>query len=130
MPLTSVTLIGKISIIHKATEIWQSHKGVMWMEEKLLQAIQGRNKRFDSLENKMDSLENKVDSLEVQIKETTQILKALEHSSRSNKAEHDAMTLHIADISGDVKTIRRDLPAVEIVTANNWSDIARLKAVK
>jgi septal ring factor EnvC (AmiA/AmiB activator) len=68
--------------------------------------------------------------LESKIDENTQILRALEHSSQVNKAEHDNMANDIAHIKGDVEALRKDISTVEIVTANNYADIARLKAVK
>jgi len=121
------------------------------MEEKILQAIKDLNSRFDSLENRFDSLENRFDSLEdkfdslenrfdslgnrfdylkSQVKENTEILKALEHSAQVNKAEHEQMAINIAEISGEVKKINKKLAALELVTANNWSDIVHLKAIK
>lgn len=93
------------------------------MEEKILQAFEGLNKRFDSLENRFDSLES-------QVKENTDILKALEHSAQVNKAEHEQMAANIIEISGEVKRIHKDVSAIELVTANNWSDIVHLKAIK
>jgi hypothetical protein len=68
--------------------------------------------------------------LESKVDENTQILRALEHSSQINKAEHDKMANDIAHIKGDVEALRKDISTVEIVTANNYADIARLKAVK
>lgn len=68
--------------------------------------------------------------LETKIDEHTQILRALEHSAEVNKAEHDKMANDIAKIQGDVAGIKKDLSQVEMVTANNWADIAKLKAVK
>ena len=62
--------------------------------------------------------------------EHTQILRALEHSAEVNKAEHDNMKNDIAHIKGDVEALRKDICNVEIVTASNWADIAKLKAVK
>ena len=118
------------------------------MEDKILQAIEGLknnfNHKFDSLTNKIDTLSEKVDnqgnkintlSEKVdnqgnQIKENTQILKALEHLAQVNKAEHDKMSFNIAEISGEIKAIRKDLSNVELITASNWGDIAKLKTVK
>ena len=67
---------------------------------------------------------------QVKFKKNTQILKALEHLAQVNKAEHDMMTLDLAEISGEVKSIQKGLATVELVTANNWSDIVKLKSVK
>ena len=40
------------------------------------------------------------------------------------------MSNDIANIQGDVVGMRKDLSQVELVTANNWADIVKLKAVK
>lgn len=82
------------------------------------------------LESKVDNIESKVNNLETKIDEHTLILRALEHSAQVNKAEHDKMSNDIAKIQGDVAGIRKDLSQVELVTANNWADIVRLKAVQ
>lgn len=97
------------------------------MENKILQAIEGLKNDFN---HKFDVLAEKVDNQGNQIRENTQILKALEHLAQVNKAEHDKMSFNIAEISGEIKAIRKDLSNVEIITASNWGDLARLKAVK
>ncbi|MCB2290745.1 hypothetical protein LGK97_13340 [Clostridium sp. CS001] len=75
-------------------------------------------------------LETKVDEIQVQQQEDHQILKALEHKAEVNKVEHDKMANDITHIKGDVEALRKDISTVEIVTANNYADIAKLKAVK
>lgn len=40
------------------------------------------------------------------------------------------MSNDIAKIQGDFTGMRKDLSQVEIVTANNWADLAKFKAVK
>ena len=125
------------------------------MENKILQAIEELkndfNHKFDVLAEKVDNqgnqigtlaekvdnqgtqistLAEKVDIQGSQIRENTQILKALEHLAQVNKAEHDKMSFNIAEISGEIKAIRKDLSNVEIITASNWGDLAKLKAVK
>ncbi|WP_248286424.1 hypothetical protein, partial [Desulfosporosinus shakirovi] len=99
--------------------------------------VDGQGKQITTLSEKVDgqgkqitTLSEKVDNQGTQIKENTQILKALEHLAEINKAEHDKMSFNIGEISGDLKSIRKDLLNVELITASNWSDIARLKAVK
>lgn len=86
--------------------------------------------RFDTLETRFDTLETRFDSLESQVKENTNILRALEHSAQVNKAEHEQMTANIAEISGQVKKYDKNITAIELVTANNWSEIVHLKAIK
>ena len=75
-------------------------------------------------------LETKVDEIQTQQQEDHQILKALEHKAEVNKAEQDKMSNDITHIKGDVEALRKDISTVEIVTANNYADIAKLKAVK
>ena len=88
------------------------------------------DKGLDRLETKFDNLETKVNGIETKLDEHTLILRALEHSAQVNKAEHDKMLNDIAKIQGDVAGIKKDLSQVELVTANNWADIVKLKAVK
>ncbi|WP_231701815.1 hypothetical protein [Crassaminicella thermophila] len=47
-----------------------------------------------------------------------------------NKAENDKMQNDIAHIKGDIEVIKKDMYRVEEATANNWTDIARLKQEK
>ncbi len=104
------------------------------MEDKILQVIidlkNDMNNKFDSLTNQITTLTEKVDNQGNQIKENTQILKALEHLAQVNKAEHDKMSLDIAELKGEIKAMRKDLLKVELVTASNWEDIVMLKSVK
>lgn len=81
------------------------------------------------LEQGQTRLEEGQKKLETKLDETYQIVKALEHSAQVNKAEHDKMDNDIAHIKGDVEAIRKDVSTVEIVTANNYADIAKLKAI-
>jgi len=90
------------------------------MEDKILKAIEDLRK----------DMNQKFDNQDKQLKENTQILKALEHLAEVNKAEHDKMFFDMAEMSGEIKNMRKDLSTVEIMTANNWGDIAKLKSVK
>ncbi|SKA80163.1 hypothetical protein SAMN05443428_103169 [Caloramator quimbayensis] len=64
------------------------------------------------------------------LNEHTQILRALEHSSEVHKAEIDNLNITVARIEGEVKGIRDDLTALEVITSKNWNDISKLKAVR
>ena len=97
------------------------------MDNEMLEILKRLEAKMDE---GLDRIETKIDKLETKLDEHTLILRALEHSAQVNKAEHDKMFNDIAKIQGDVAGIRKDLAQVEIVTANNWADIAKLKAVK
>lgn len=60
----------------------------------------------DKILQMLENLTNKFDSLEAQVKENTQILKALEHNSQVHKSEMDNINYRLAEISGDVKSIK------------------------
>jgi hypothetical protein len=105
------------------------------MEDKILKAIESLKENFDKkIDSAVDGLRKdmnqKFDNQDKQLKENTQILKALEHLAEVNKAEHDKMFFNMAEMSGEIKNMRKDLSTVEIMTANNWGDIAKLKSVK
>lgn len=82
------------------------------------------------IREELKPINERLDSIETQVKENTQILKALQHSAEVNKAEQDNMKNDIAHIKGDVEAIKKDLTQVEMVTANNWENIAKLKAAR
>ena len=93
------------------------------MENKILNALENLDKKFENLENRFDNFES-------QIKENRDILKILLHSPEIKKAEYDKMMTGITHIEGNVKEIKKDLSTIEIVTSNNYANLARLKAVK
>lgn len=86
------------------------------MDKEILEFLKEFKEEFKILNTKLD--------------ENTQILRALEHSSQVNKAEHDKMDNDIVHIKGDVEALRKDISNVEIITSSNWNDIAKLKAIK
>jgi len=103
----------------------------------ILEKVDNHGKQIDTLlekadkhEKQIDTLLVKVDNQGIQIRENTQLLKALEHLAQVNKAEHDKMSYNIAEITGEIKAIRKDLLNVELITASNWGDIVKLKTVK
>ena len=100
------------------------------MDNEIIEILKRLENKFDTLDSKFDTLDSKVNNLETKLDEHTLILRALEHSAEVNKAEHDKMSNDIAKIQGDVAGIRKDLSQVELVTANNWADIVKLKAVQ
>ncbi len=78
----------------------------------------------------LNRLEQGQTRIETKLDETYQIVRALEHSSEVNKAEHDKIINDIAHMQGDIEGIKKDMYRVEEATANNWADIAKLKSVK
>lgn len=98
--------------------------------ERIENKIDGLENRIDGLENRMDGLENKMDGIESQVKENTQILKALEHKMDVVKAEQNNIIHNIAEVQGDLKNLRNELVETEIITKKNSYELALLKRAK
>ena len=78
----------------------------------------------------LKSMKQDMLDMKSQLNENTQILKALEHKADIVKAEQDNAIHDIAHIKGSVETIRKDITNIELITASNWADLAKLKDVK
>lgn len=83
-----------------------------------------------TLKSDIVSIKSDVTSIKVTQNKHTQLLKALEHKTDVISADQTNLIHEAAEIKGDVKSIRKDLSNVEVITASNWSDIPKLKAVK
>lgn len=82
------------------------------------------------MQSNMKSMQDDVKSIKMAQEEHTQILTALDHKTDVISAEQENLKHEVSEIKGEVKSIRKDMSSVEIITANNWADIAKLKAVK
>lgn len=100
------------------------------IKELLQEELRPMQQDVSLIKTQLGTLTNKFDSFESQVSENAQILKALEHKVDVIKSEQENMKHDVAETKGDVKSLRKDISAVEIVTANNWGDIAKLKAIK
>lgn len=93
------------------------------MEKEILEILK-------SMQQDMKSVKEDIKSIKAVQDEHTQILRALEHRTEVISAEQENLKHELAEVKGEVKGIRKDLSNVEMITASNWSDIAKLKAVK
>lgn len=94
------------------------------MDKELLRALS------DLLEEKLSSIKDDIKNMQAQQNESISILRSLEHKAQINKSEHDKLFNDMAKLSGTVENMRKDLSAVEVVTARNLENIAQLKLVK
>jgi predicted nucleic acid-binding Zn-ribbon protein len=78
----------------------------------------------------LKAIQSDIQSIKTTQEEHTQILRDLEHKTDVVSAQQQNLKHEVAEINGEVKGIRKDLCSVELITANNWSDIIKLKAVK
>ena len=84
----------------------------------------------ETLQSLKELLREELGPIKTSLEENTRILRALEHSSEVNKAEHDKIINDITHIKGNVEGLRKDLANVEIIISSNWNEIAKLKLVK
>lgn len=94
------------------------------MENELLKAIS------TLLDEKLDPVKEDIKGIKSTLDEHSQILRALEHSAEVNKADYNKIAHDIANIKGAQEGLRKDLNNVELITASNWAEITRLKAIK
>jgi len=92
----------------------------------MVKNLEKENEILELLKN----MNSKLDEHTKILGEHTLILRALEHSSEVHKAEMDKLNHSISRVEGEVKGIREDLTAVELITSKNWNEITKLKAVK
>ena len=100
------------------------------MEKEILQILKAMQNDMSSMKSDMSSMEGEISSIKSTLDEHSQILRALEHKTDVISAEQENLKHTVAEVMGEVKSIRKDLSSLELITANNWSDIVKLKAVK
>lgn len=107
------------------------------MDKEILEILKVMQQDMKSMKQDMSlmkqdisSMKQDTESIKSTQKEHTQLLSALEHKTNVISAEQENLKHEVAEIKGEVKGIRKDLSNVELITASNWSDIAKLKAIK
>ena len=89
--------------------------------------INGIKTEINGIKTEINGMKTEMKGMRSTLDEHTLILRALEHSAEVNKAEHNCMMHDIAEIKGDVVSIKKDILLIEEVTAKNWSDINQIK---
>lgn len=126
---------------NEVLDILKSMQGDMKSMQDDMKSMQGDIKSIQSdiklMKGNMKSMEDEMKSMQGEIAgikgtqdEHTQILRALEHKTDVISAEQENLKHEVIQIKGEVQGIRKDLSNVELITASNWSDIAKLKAIK
>jgi regulator of replication initiation timing len=113
------------------------YMGVINLENKIfeiLKEIQGQigemKGEIGEMKGQIGEMKGQVDGIKSLQEEDHMILKALEHNVNIIRAEQENLKHEVAELSGEIKAIRKDLGTVELITASNWTDIVKLKAVK
>ena len=86
------------------------------MEKEILEILKAMQQDIKGLKESQERLENKID---VVVEQTADLLEF-----------RTKITDTVQQIKIDVEAIKKDVTNVEVITASNWADIAKLKAVK
>lgn len=95
--------------------------------EGLEKDVKGLDKRFEGLEKDVKGLDKRVEGLEENLKD----LKEGQEEIKTIIGQLDPLNAnrHL-ELKDSIEQLRKDLSTVEIVTASNYSDIARLKNIR
>lgn len=86
------------------------------MEKEILEILKAIQQDIKGLKESQERLENKIDGV---VEQTADLLEF-----------RTKITDTVQQIKIDVEAIKKDVTNVEVITASNWADIAKLKAVK
>lgn len=86
------------------------------MEKEILEILKAMQQDIKGLKESQERLENKIDGV---VEQTADLLEF-----------RTKITDTVQQIKIDVEAIKKDITNVEVITASNWADIAKLKAVK
>lgn len=86
------------------------------MEKEILEILKFIQLDIKEIKESQENLENKINGV---VEQTADLL---EFRSEIRNT--------VQQIKSDVEAIRKDVTNVEVITASNWADIAKLKAVK
>lgn len=86
------------------------------MEKEILEILKAIQLDIKGLKESQERLENKIDGV---VDQTADLLEF-----------RTKITDTVQQIKSDVEAIKKDVTNVEVITASNWADIAKLKAVK
>ena len=86
------------------------------MEKEILEILKAMQQDIKGLKESQERLENKIDGV---VEQTADLLEF-----------RTKITDTVQQIKIDVEAIKKDVTNVEVITASNWADIAKLKSVK
>lgn len=95
--------------------------------ENILNEVKGMKTEISGMKTEISGMKTEITSIKTLQQEDHLILKALEHSSEVNKAEHDKLNNDIAHIKGHLKNIDENIGAVKDIIGRHEVDITVLK---
>ena len=103
--------------------------------------LNSMDSRFDSMDSRLDSMDSRFESMDSRFESMDSRLESMDTNitnlktgqdkieNRINEIEHQNETNH-NHIIDSIDELNSNLSQIEMVTANNWSDIAKIKAKK
>lgn len=87
------------------------------MQEQITSLEKNTNQRFDAVDQRFEGIDQRLDSLEQTI-------------ITENEITREELKTEIQYVYGELQELRTDFTNIEQVTAKNWLDISRIKAIK
>ena len=85
---------------------------------------------LELLIDKLAQITEDVGNIKGQVRENTDMIKAILQQNETQKIQMGAVTNSVARVEGEIKNLRSDVSTIEMVTAKNWTDIVNLKTIK
>ena len=87
------------------------------MQEQITSLEKNTNQRFDAVDQRFEGIDQRLDSLEQTI-------------ITENEITREELKTEIQYVYDELQELRTDFTNIEQVTAKNWLDISRIKAIK
>ena len=104
------------------------------MEEKIINVLEQILNRLDNLEQGQASMQNDIKDLKQGQAYMQNDIKELKLGQQRIEDKIDNIEVHNAnrhiEIRDEIHDMKKNITAVEVITAKNWSEIATLKVVK
>ena len=97
-------------------------------EDKILAILESIQKQIESMENRFDTMENNTNNRFDAMGNRFDAME--EFITKEIQSTRDELKLEIQYVDDEVKDMKDGFNNIEQVTAKNWLDISRLKAVR
>lgn len=98
-------------------------KEMMELLQKLVKGQEETNKRLDKIEVSQEETNKRLDKIEIDVKELKEKIDNVYNQTAD-------LTEFKTEVNTKLDVLNDNISNIEIVTANNWADIARLKKDK
>lgn len=100
------------------------------MDNKILELLNSIKNSIDSIQESQQKTNERLAKVEEGLQGTNERLTKLEEGQERIEKKIDITYDQVARTAEDITDIKNDINTVETITAKNWQDISKLKAIK